>query len=51
MTLVNSLPNNKILDQSNLKTLADGKMNVAERLKFVLGRVENVVGKVENAGY
>ena len=38
MTLINSLPNDKILDQSNLKTWTDGKMNVAERLKFVLGR-------------
>ena len=26
-------------------------MNVNEKLKFVLGRVENIVGKGENAGY
>ena len=27
------------------------KIDVAEKLKFVLGRVENIVGKGENAGY
>ena len=42
---VNSLPNNKILGQSKLKAFADNKINVAEKLKFVLGRVENIVGK------
>ena len=26
-------------------------MNVNEKLKFVLGRVENIVGKGENAGF
>ena len=26
-------------------------MNMAEKLKFVLGRVENIVVKGENAGY
>ena len=26
------------------------KMNVAEKLKFVLGRVDNIVGKGEKAG-
>ena len=46
-----SLPNNKILDWSKLKASADNKMNVTENLKFVLGRVENIVGKGENAGY
>ena len=28
---------------------ADDKINVTEKLKFVLGKVENIVGKVENA--
>ena len=46
-----SLPNDKILDQSKLKAFADNKINVTEKLKFVLGRVENIVGKEENAGY
>ena len=27
------------------------KINVAQKLKFVYGRVENIVGKGENAGY
>ena len=47
---VNSIPNDKILDGSKLKAFADDKMNVNERLKFGLGRVENTVGKGENAG-
>ena len=49
--LLNSLPNDKFLDWSKFKELADGKRNVTEKLKFVLGRVENIVGKGENAGY
>ena len=47
----NSLPNNKILDWSKLKTFADKKINVTEKLKFVLDRVKNIVGKGENVGY
>ena len=47
----NSLPNDKFLDWSKLKALADDKINVTEKLKFVLGRVENILGKGENAGY
>ena len=47
----NSLPNDKILDWSNLKAVADDTSNAAEKLKFVLGRVENIVGKGENAGH
>ena len=34
-----------------LKAFADDKINVNKNLKFVLGRVENIVGKGENAGY
>ena len=48
---LNSLPNNNVLDWSKFKELADDKINVTERLKFNLGRVENIVGKGENAGY
>ena len=47
----NSLPNDKILDQSKLKAFADNNINVAEKLKFILGTVENIVEKGENAGY
>ena len=48
--VVNSLPTNKILDWSKLKAFADYKLDVTEKSKFVLGRVENIVGKGENAG-
>ena len=47
----NPLPNDKMFDWSKLKAFADDKTNVTEKLKFVLGRVENIVGKGENAGY
>ena len=40
----------KILDQSNLEVFADDKINVIEKLKFIVDRVENM-GKGENAGY
>ena len=46
-----SLPNIKILDFSKLKAFADDKINVTQKLKFVFRRVENNVGKRENAGY
>ena len=49
--LFHSLPNNKILDWSKLKAFADDKICVTERLKFVLERVENIVGEGENAGH
>ena len=45
------LPNDKFLDWSKLKELAVDTINVTEKFKFVLGRVENIVGKGENAGY
>ena len=47
----NSLPNCKIFDRLQLKVFADDKINVTEKLKFVLKRVENIVGKGENASY
>ena len=48
---VNSLPNEEIFDWSKLKAFADDKINMNEKYKFGLGRVENIVGKGENAGY
>ena len=48
---INSLPNNKIFDRSKLKAFADDKIDVIEKLKIVLGRIKNIVGKGENAGY
>ena len=45
------LPNNKILDVPKLEAFADDKLHVA-RMKISLhDRVENIVGKGENAGY
>ena len=39
-----------MLDWSKLKTFADDKINVTGKLKCVLGSVENIMGKGENAG-
>ena len=39
------------LDLPKLKALADDKINDGEKLKFLLGSVENIVEKGENAGY
>ena len=41
----NSLPNDKVVDLSNLNVFADDKIYVTKNLKFVLGRVENIMGK------
>ena len=43
----NSLPSNKILDQSNLNDFADDKINVTYKTNLVMGRDENSVGKGE----
>ena len=34
-----------------MKAFTDDKINVNEKLKFVTGKVENLVRKGENAGY
>ena len=46
-----SLPNDTILDWSKLKAFADEKLRVAKMIISVYDRVENIVGKGENAGY
>ena len=46
-----SLSNDKVVGWSNFKAFADDKIYVTVELKFVLGRVENVLGKGKNAGY
>ena len=43
--ILNSLPNDKNLECSKFKALADDKINVSQKLKFGFGRVENIVGK------
>ena len=46
-----SLQNNKILDVTEFKALADDRINVAQMMISVSDRVENILGKEENAGY
>ena len=48
LLLLNSVSDDKTLDWSKLKAFTDDKINVAEKLKFHLGRVENIVGKGNN---
>ena len=50
-TSINFLPDYKIVDWSKLKAFADDNLKVAKAVVFVLDRVENIVGKGENAGY
>ena len=47
---INSLPNDKIVDLAKLKDFADDKTNMTYKLIFVLGKVENIVGRGENDG-
>ena len=47
----NSLPNDKILDWSKLKAIADDKTKALNMIILVLDTVENILGKAENAGY
>ena len=49
-TFINPLPDDKISDMFKMKAFADDKTDVTEKLKFVWGRTENIVGKGENAG-
>ena len=48
-----SLPNCKNLDSTKFKVCVDNKKDFAEmkKKKNVFDRVENIVGKGENAGY
>ena len=48
---VNLSPKDKILEWSKLKAFADDKINVNQRLQFLLGREEIIHGKEENACY
>ena len=49
--MINSIPNDKILDCSKLKAFAKDKINLAKMMIYVFDRIENIVGKGENAGY
>ena len=48
---LNPLPDNKILGLPKLKAFADDQLNVTQNVKVVFHRIENIVGKEENAGY
>ena len=43
--------NNRIFDLSKLKAFTDNRIDVGEKLKFGFWRVENIVGRGENAGH
>ena len=47
----NPFPDDKNLTWSKLKAFADDKINVTKMIISVFDRVENIVGKGENAGY
>ena len=49
--LINSLPNGNVLDWTKVKVFADDKLNYATIINSVFDRIENIVGKGENAGY
>ena len=51
MLLGYSSANDKFLYFAQLKGFADNRRNMTVNSKFVSGRVENVVGKGENASY
>ena len=46
-----TLPHNKLLARSELEPFADEKFNMTQKLKFLLGRTENIpgLGREENA--
>ena len=49
--MLNPLPNDKILELTKLKAFADDKLDIAKMRTSLFNRVENTVGKGENAGY
>ena len=51
LPVLNPLPNDRILDLTKLKAFADDKFIGAEMMISLFDRVENTVGKGENAGY
>ena len=51
MEMLNPLPNYKTLDWAKLKAFADDNLIIFKTIKFKLKRVQNIVGKGENAGY
>ena len=48
---LNPLPNDNFLDLTKSEAFADDKLNAGKSKISVFERVENLVGKGENAGY
>ena len=44
-SVLTQVPNNKILDWSNLKAFADDKIKILNKMNFVFETVENIGGK------
>ena len=51
LELINPFPKDKFLNMTKLKAFVDDKLNVAKMTISLSHRVENTVGKEENAGY
>ena len=49
--MLNLLLDDKILGLPKFKAFADDKSNVTQNIRVVFHRIENIVGKEENAGY
>ena len=50
-TLYHTIVNFEDKIYGDLKAFADDKTNITDKLKLVLEKVENIVGKRQNAGY
>ena len=49
--MVDPFPNDKVLDDTKFKAFADNKLNNKKKNISIFHRVENIVGKGENADY
>ena len=49
--IINLLADDKILGLPKLKAIADYKLDVTQNVKVIFHRIENSVGKGENANY
>ena len=47
---IDPLPNDKIFDTTKLKVFEDDKLNIAKMTFSLFDRIENTVGRGENAG-
>ena len=48
---LNSSPDDAILGLPTLRAFADDKLNVTQNVEVIFHRIENILGKEENAGY